>query len=58
MVTLMSYDGICCIALTINAAAVPDDEQLVGCVEQGLAEVTALARSSGCARALRFAGGA
>ena len=40
MVTLMSYDDVCCVALTINAAAVPDHDRLVGCMAEGLAEVT------------------
>jgi WS/DGAT/MGAT family acyltransferase len=42
MVTLMSYAGTCGIAFTINAAAVPDHEELVACFEAGLAEVCAL----------------
>jgi methionine aminopeptidase len=58
MVTLMSYDGTCCIALTINAAAVPDHERLVACVEEGLAEVTALATPSKRVRAVGAAGAA
>jgi hypothetical protein len=44
MATLMSHNGICCIATTLNAAAVPDDELFVGCIEAGLGEVTALAQ--------------
>lgn len=42
MVTMMSYEGICCIALTINAAAVPDHEILLECIHDGLTEVVAL----------------
>jgi diacylglycerol O-acyltransferase / wax synthase len=42
MVTLISYVGTCGIAFTINAAAVPDHEQLIACFEAGLAEVCAL----------------
>jgi hypothetical protein len=43
MVTLMSYHGTCCIAVNVNAAAVPDHELFIRCLEEGLAEVTALA---------------
>jgi diacylglycerol O-acyltransferase len=43
MVTLMSYEGVCCIALTINAAAIPDREAFRACLEQGFDEVLALA---------------
>jgi hypothetical protein len=42
MATLMSYHGTCCIAINVNAAAVPDHELFVRCMEQGLAEITAL----------------
>jgi hypothetical protein len=44
MVTLLSYHGRCCIGVNVNAAAVPDHELFVRCLEEGLAEVTALAR--------------
>jgi WS/DGAT/MGAT family acyltransferase len=43
MVTLMSYHGTCCIAVNVNAAAVPDHELFMKCLEDGLAEITALA---------------
>jgi WS/DGAT/MGAT family acyltransferase len=43
MVTLMSYHGTCCIAVNVNAAAVPDHRLFMRCVEEGLAEITALA---------------
>jgi hypothetical protein len=43
MVTLFSYHGTCCIAVNANAAAVPDHELFVSCMQEGLAEVTALA---------------
>jgi WS/DGAT/MGAT family acyltransferase len=42
MVTLMSYDGTCCIAVNVNSAAVPDHELFVRCMDEGLAEMTAL----------------
>ena len=41
MATLMSYHGTCCIAINVNAAAVPDHELFVRCMEEGLAEITA-----------------
>jgi hypothetical protein len=43
MVTLMSYHGTCCIAVNVNAAAVPDNQLFMQCMEEGLAEITALA---------------
>jgi hypothetical protein len=45
MVTLMSYDGTCCVAVNVNAAAIPDHELFVQCAQAGLEEVIALARS-------------
>ena len=42
MVTLMSYHGTCCIAVNVNSAAVPDHELFVRCMDEGLAEITAL----------------
>jgi hypothetical protein len=41
-VTLLSYDGTCCIGVTVDAAAVPDAEVLVHCLAQGFGEVLAL----------------
>jgi hypothetical protein len=41
MVTLMSFHGTCCIAVNVNAAAVPDHEVFVRCLREGLTEVTA-----------------
>jgi diacylglycerol O-acyltransferase len=41
MVTLLSYTGICCITVNVNAAAVPDHELLVRCMREGLDEVVA-----------------
>ena len=43
MVTLMSYEGVCCIALTINAAAIPDHERFRECLVEGFEEVLTLA---------------
>ena len=43
MVTLMSYVGTCCIALTINAAAIPDRQLFHTCLLDGFDEVLALA---------------
>jgi hypothetical protein len=45
MVTLMSYDGHCHIAVNVNAAAIPDHELFVESVDEGLAEVVALGRA-------------
>jgi WS/DGAT/MGAT family acyltransferase len=42
MVTLMSYEAVCCIAVTANTAAIPDHEQFLGCLQAGLDEVVAL----------------
>jgi WS/DGAT/MGAT family acyltransferase len=45
MVTLMSYDGHCYIAVNVNAAAIPDHELFVESVDEGLDEVVALGRA-------------
>lgn len=37
--TLLSYDGTCCVGLTMDAAAVPDGDVLTECVRQGFEEV-------------------
>ena len=37
--TLFSYNGTCCIGLTVDTTAVPDHELLVECLTEGLAEV-------------------
>jgi hypothetical protein len=39
--TLFSYDGSCCIGITMDTTAVPDHELLVECLAEGLAEVIA-----------------
>ncbi len=45
MVTLMSYDGTCCIAVNVNSAAIPDHELFIECAHAGLEEVIELGRS-------------
>ncbi len=42
-VTLLSYRGTCCVGCTIDTAAVPDPEVMMGCLRQGFDEVLALA---------------
>ncbi|MEA2147642.1 MAG: diacylglycerol O-acyltransferase / wax synthase [Solirubrobacteraceae bacterium] len=39
MVTLMSYNGTCHVAVNVNAAAIPDHELFVGCLQAGLDEM-------------------
>lgn len=46
MVTMLSYDGTCCIAVNFDPDAVPDADVFSACLREGLAEVTALAESS------------
>jgi diacylglycerol O-acyltransferase / wax synthase len=41
--TLMSYDGNCCIGVTMDAGAVPDPELFVTCLREGFDEVLAVA---------------
>ena len=41
--TLLSYDGTCCIGLTIDTAAVPDPAVLVECIGEGFEAVLELA---------------
>ncbi len=40
--TLLSYDGTCCIGLTVDTAAVPDTDVFVRCIGEGFHEVLAL----------------
>ena len=47
MAAMLSHVGTCCIGLTIDAAAVTDDDVFMECMEAGLAEVLALAPSTG-----------
>jgi WS/DGAT/MGAT family acyltransferase len=42
-VTLLSYNGSCCIGVTIDTAAVPDTDVLMRCLKEGFDEVLALA---------------
>jgi WS/DGAT/MGAT family acyltransferase len=42
--TLFSYNGSCCIGITVDTTAVPDHGLLVTCLEQGFAEVIAAPR--------------
>jgi len=44
-VTLMSYNGTCNIGIDTDGAAVPDPERFARCMEDGFAEVLALATS-------------
>jgi hypothetical protein len=58
MVTLMSYDGMCCIALTINGAAIPDHERFRECIVEGFDEVLTLAPEAPSGTSTPVAGGA
>lgn len=42
-VTLMSYDGTCCIGVNMDAAAVSDPDVMLECLRAGFAEVCDLA---------------
>ena len=42
-VTLMSYNGVCCIGVNADAAAIPDPDVLTDCLRAGFAEVCAAA---------------
>ncbi|MDO8389605.1 MAG: wax ester/triacylglycerol synthase family O-acyltransferase [Actinomycetota bacterium] len=42
-VTLMSYNGMCCIGVNADAAAIPDPDVLTECLRVGFAEVCAYA---------------
>jgi WS/DGAT/MGAT family acyltransferase len=42
-VTLLSYNGTCCIGFTVDSAAVPDVDRLVDCFRLGFEEVLDLA---------------
>ncbi len=42
-VTLLSNCGTCCIGVNVDAVAVPDSETFLRCLEEGFAEVLALA---------------
>lgn len=42
-VTLMSYDGTCCIGVNSDAKAIPDPDALINCLRAGFDEVCTLA---------------
>lgn len=44
-ITLMSYDGTCCIGVNSDAAAVPDPDVLQRCLQDGFAEICGVAPS-------------
>ncbi len=41
-VTLVTYQGTCCVGCTIDTAAVPDPDKLIACLRDGFDEVLAL----------------
>lgn len=41
-ITLLSYNGTCCVGVTTDSAAVPDHDVLVECLREGFEEVLAL----------------
>ncbi len=41
-VTLMTYQGTCCVGCTIDTAAVPDPDRLTNCLREGFDEVLGL----------------
>jgi diacylglycerol O-acyltransferase / wax synthase len=43
--TLVSYAGTCHIGINIDTAAVPDPDVLLACLQESLAEITALGRA-------------
>jgi WS/DGAT/MGAT family acyltransferase len=40
--TLLSYDGTCCVGVTVDTAAVPDHDVFLQCLREGFDEVLAL----------------
>jgi hypothetical protein len=46
MVTMISHNGMCCIGITADAAAIPDIDRFAACVRAGFDEVLALAGHS------------
>jgi hypothetical protein len=40
-ITLMSYNGVCCIGVNSDSAAIPDPDTLLDCLKAGFAEVCA-----------------
>ena len=45
-ITLMSYNGVCCIGVNMDAAAIPDPDVLTQCLTEGFDEVCALASAA------------
>jgi hypothetical protein len=43
MVTMISHNGMCCVGITADAAAIPDIERFTACIRAGFDEVLALA---------------
>jgi diacylglycerol O-acyltransferase len=43
MVTMISHNGMCCIGITADAAAIPDIDRFAACIRGGFDEVLALA---------------
>jgi WS/DGAT/MGAT family acyltransferase len=43
MVTMISHDGLCCIGVNADHAAIPDPERFTDCLREGFDEVLALA---------------
>jgi diacylglycerol O-acyltransferase / wax synthase len=43
-ITLMSYNGTCCIGVNADAAAIPDPDVLTQCLREGFDEVCSIAR--------------
>jgi WS/DGAT/MGAT family acyltransferase len=46
-VTLMSYCGTCCVAINIDAGAVPDVDVMMSCLQSGFDEVLAVGGGTG-----------
>jgi diacylglycerol O-acyltransferase len=46
MVTMISHDGLCCIGVNADHAAIPDTDHFVACLRDGFNEVLALAGHS------------
>lgn len=46
MATLLSHEGVCCIAISTDNDAVPDPDVLAACFEKGLREICALAEEA------------
>jgi hypothetical protein len=40
--TLLSYDGTCCVGVNMDTAAIPDGDVFMECLREGFDEVLAL----------------